>query len=135
MAGLSPTTPGRGASRGSFAWGAAIKQPSLVGVILSAPHHLVTVSPCPRRVPCPVRYNEDGSRAETPPQQRLVRRHRAPKPHAPRLFAFIPRHVHACFKPGRGKERHKKGNPQNFPKLWAFSHLGDGSCRLTQVTV
>ena len=34
-----------------------------------------------------------------------------------------------CLNPGKGKDKRKKGNSQNFPKLWAFSHLGAMTCR------
>jgi hypothetical protein len=36
--------------------------------------------------------------------------------------------------PGKGKDKRKKGNSQNFPKLWAFSHLGAMTCRYSIVT-
>src|SRR4051812_11317945 len=32
----------------------------------------------------------------------------------------------------KGRIERKKGDPQNFPKLWAFSHLGDRACRLSK---
>src|SRR5262245_37184828 len=39
------------------------------------------------------------------------------------------------LKRGKAKDRHRKANRQNLPKLWAFSHLGGATCRFTQVTV
>jgi len=37
-------------------------------------------------------------------------------------------------KPGKATETRRTANSQKFPKVWAFSHLGDATCRLTQVT-
>jgi hypothetical protein len=35
----------------------------------------------------------------------------------------------ARAKAGKAKVRRKEANPQKFPKLWAFSYLGDAPCR------
>jgi hypothetical protein len=35
----------------------------------------------------------------------------------------------ARAKTGKSRDKHKKANPRNIPKVWAFSYLGDAPCR------
>jgi hypothetical protein len=32
----------------------------------------------------------------------------------------------------KGRVERKKGDSQNFPKVWAFSHLGGATCRFSK---
>ena len=97
--------------------------------------------------PCPPRYNARGTdaRATHPlnpanpfPPVGLRRSSLSPNLHAPARERIRPIRPcpHACATLGnRGKERerNRKVNRQNFPRLWPFSHLGDVISRLMKL--